>query len=254
VTLYSPLPARVQVLAQQGGAFSAGSPLLMLDQPDLSHRAERAAVTRDTLDAEWRSVSSQDEGLERLPLVLQGRALRAAEWQAEVAEEDRLTLTAPFDGKLVDVDPHIGVGAWVHPRQPVATLIGPGPWLVEAFVTQSELPRLQPGAAARYYPIYLPGTAWVATVVDIEHTRLPQLSHPMLAASHGGPLPTLTDTHFPLQPRDSLYRVRLALGDVDGEPPAAVGWGYAVIDAEPRSWLIEQLKPLTIVLIRELVF
>jgi len=253
VTLYSPLPARVQFLAQQGGHFSSGSPLLILDQPDLSYRAERAAVTRDTLDAEWKSVSSQDAGLERLPLVLQGRALRAAEWQAEVAEGERLTLTAPFDGKLVDVDPNIGIGTWVHPRQPVASLIGPDPWSVEAFVTQSELSRLQRGAKARYYPIHLPGTAWVATVVDIEHTRLPQLPHPMLAANHGGLLPTLTDTHSPLQPRDSLYRVRLAL-DVDGEPPAAVGWGFASIDAEPRSWLIEQLKPVTIVLIRELIF
>jgi putative peptide zinc metalloprotease protein len=253
VTLYSPLPARVQFLAQQGGHFSAGSPLLTLDQPDLSYYAERAAVTRDILDAEWRSVSSLDEGLERLPLVLQGRALREAEWQAAVAEGERLTLTAPFDGKLVDVDPNIEVGTWVSPRQPVASLIGPGPWLVEAFVTQSELPRLQLGAKARYYPIHLPGTAWAATVVDIEHTRLTQLPHPMLDARHGGPLPTLVDTRSPLQPRDSLYRVRLAL-DVDGGSPAAVGWGHAAIDAKPRSWLIEQLKPVVIVLIRELVF
>ncbi|MCL2656882.1 MAG: HlyD family efflux transporter periplasmic adaptor subunit [Betaproteobacteria bacterium] len=253
VTLYSPLPARVQFLAQQGGVFSAGAPLLILDQPDLSYRAERAALTRDTVDAEWRSVASLEEGLERLPLVLQGRALREAELQAEVAEGERLTLTAPFDGKLVDVDPNIGVGSWVNPHQPVASLVGPGPWQVEAFVTQSDLPRLQAGAAARYYPAQLPGTVWAARVVDIEHTRLTQLPHLMLAAHHGGPLPTLADTRSPLQARDSLYRVRLALGS-DGEPPAAVGWGHAVIDAEPRSWLIEQLKPVAIVLIRELIF
>ncbi|MCL2523441.1 MAG: HlyD family efflux transporter periplasmic adaptor subunit [Betaproteobacteria bacterium] len=253
MTLYSPLPARVQFLGQQGGAFAAGSPLLVLEQPDLSYRTERAAVTRDTLEAEWRSVSSLDEGLERLPLVLQGRALRAAEWQAEVAEGERLTLTAPFAGKLLDVDPHIGVGAWVSPRQPVASLVGPGPWLVEAFVSQSELPRLQAGATARYYPIHLPGTAWAATVVDVEHTRLTQLPHPMLAASHGGPLPTLPDAHSPLQARDSLYRVRLVL-ELDGEPPATVGWGDAAIDGKARSWLIEQLKPVAIVLIRELIF
>ncbi|MDR2839307.1 MAG: HlyD family efflux transporter periplasmic adaptor subunit [Azonexus sp.] len=251
VTLYSPLPARVQFLAQPGGRFSAGAPLLTLDQPDLSYRAERAAVTRETVDAEWRSVASLDDGLERLPLVLQGRALRAAEWQAEVAEGKRLTLTAPFDGRLTDVDPNIAIGAWVSPRQPVASLIGPGPWLAEAFVSQSELPRLRTGATVHYYPVNQPGAAWVARVVDIENTKLSLLPHPMLAASHGGPLPTLADARAPLRPRDSLYRVRLAL---DGEPPATVGWGNAVLTAEPRSWLIEQLKPLTIVLIRELVF
>jgi len=254
VTLYSPLPARVQFLAREGGHFAAGSPLLILDQPDLSYHAERAALTRETLEAEWRSVSSRDDdGLERLPLILQGRALREAEWQAVLAEGERLTLTAPFAGKLADVDPNIGVGAWVSPRQPLGSLIGPGPWLVEAFVAQSELPRLQPGATARYYPIHLPGRAWSATVVDIEHTRLTQLPHPMLAASHGGPLPTLADARSPLQPRDSLYRVRLAL-DAHGESPAAVGWGQAALDAQPRSWLIEQLKPMAIVLIRELAF
>ncbi|MDR2187261.1 MAG: HlyD family efflux transporter periplasmic adaptor subunit [Azonexus sp.] len=252
ITLYSPLPARVQFLARDGDAFAAGSPLLTLDQPDLSYRAARAAVTRDTAEAEWRSLASRDEGLERLPLILQGRALRAAEWRAEVAEGARLTLTAPFAGKLVDVDPNIGVGAWVSPRQPVASLIGPGPWLAEAFVTQNELSRLQPGVTARYYPVNQPGAAWAATVVSIEQTRLSWLPHPMLAASHGGPMPTLADSaHAPLQPRDSLYRVRLTLA---GEPPAAIGWGHAVIEAEGRSWLIEQLKPAAIVLIRELAF
>jgi putative peptide zinc metalloprotease protein len=252
VTLYSPLPARVRFLAPPDSALAAGDPVLTLDQPDLSWRAERAAVMRDTVDARWRSVSSLEEKRQDLPLVLQERVLRAAEWQAEMAEEARLALRAPFDGKLVDPDPDVTPGSWVNPRQPIATLVGAGPWLAEAFVTQGELSRLRVGAQARYYPVHLPGAAWPATVIDIDRARLTELPQPMLAAPHGGPLPVLAETTRQApQPRDSLYRVRLRL---DAQQPAAMGWGHAALDAEPRSWLVEQIKPLVIVLIRELAF
>ena len=244
------VPETLELLPKQPGSQlpMAGGLYYLLMVDEMPTYAEASA-----LEAEWRSLASVDEGLERLPLVQQGRALRAAEWLAEVAETQRLTLTAPFDGRLVDLDPQLQPGTWVHPRQAIGQLIGQGPWLAEAFVTQDALSRLRPGSSARYYPHHRPGTVWSATVLDIEQTRLAQLPHPMLAAAHGGPLPTLgTTSHADsLPPRDSLYRVRLAL---KGPPPAQVGWGRVALEAEPRSWLLEQLKPVAIVLIRELSF
>jgi putative peptide zinc metalloprotease protein len=250
-TLYSPLPARVQQLPSTGQAYVRGQTLWVLDQPDISHRAIQAAVMRSTLDEQQRRLVGQTDGLDKLPQLLQNLELKTRQWRAELAESERLTLTAPFDGVLLEADDWVQAGTWVHPLQALGVLVNPDRWKAEAFVGQSALSRIKLNGTAQVYPANRPGTVWTATVVAIERTQLPELPHPMLSTVHGGSVSTHALPGAALAPRDSLYRVVLALDPTVAQRPVLATIG---LPAEPRSWLLEQLKPIAIVLIRELSF
>lgn len=250
-TLYSPLPARVLQLPTVGQAYASGESLWVLDQPDISHRAIQAAVMRSTLGEEQRRLVGQTDGLDRLPQMLQKIELKTLQLRAELAEAQRLTLTAPFDGVLLEADDWVQAGTWVQPQQALGVLVNPARWKAEAFVNQSALSRLKLNGTAQVYPANDPGAVWPAKVIAIERTQLPELPHAMLSAVHGGPLATHPLPGTALAPRDSLYRVVLALDETVTQRPVVA---TISLPAEPRSWLIEQLKPIAIVLIRELNF
>ena len=77
------------------------------------------------------------------------------------------------------------------------------------------------------------------------------LPHALLSSQHGGNIPVIPNEQG-LTPRDALYRVRVALN----EKPSALKIlrGTGVIEGTPESWLVSALKPVLIILLRELSF
>ena len=88
-------------------------------------------------------------------------------------------------------------------------------------------------------------------VIDIERVRTNTLPHALLSSQHGGNIPVIPNPEG-LTPRDTLYRVRVALSD---KPDTLkILRGTAVIEGKPESWLVSALKPVLIILLRELSF
>jgi putative peptide zinc metalloprotease protein len=249
--VYSPLPARIAHV-REPGPVRAGELLVRLDSPDVRSRLALSVASVDALALQLDRTVGRSDGHEQRATIAEQLAGAVAELSAQQAELQRLELRAAFDGVLGDHDPQVQPGAWVNATQPIAMLHAPDAWVVDALVEQQAIGRFEVGAPARFHRRGQWEAPLAARVVAIDGNRTQALPHPMLAAEHGGRVPTLRQPDGRLVPRDGLYRVRLRL---DALPPAdargAVAAGTAVIEAEPRSLLRDWATGIAAVLVRE---
>lgn len=68
-----------------------------------------------------------------------------AEIQAIQDEAGRLLVTADFNGQWLDVAPEYQAGAWVDTQTLLGVLVDPSTWVVDAYVEQRVIDRIQPG-------------------------------------------------------------------------------------------------------------
>lgn len=252
-SLYSPMSARVVSLpvGNRGNDVQADTAVFVLEQPENLVRTKLAAIGEVALERQLAGLPGLPEGEEKRPLLERMRAMKQAETAAQTEETARLQLRAPFAGLVMDVDPNLHPGVWVTPQQPLAVMIQPGAWQVEAFVSQGDLARVAIGDRARFYPEDDRLFPLRGEVSEIEATRVAMLPHPLLSSQHGGNIAVLADAPG-LTPRDAVFRVRIRLDQATDR--IAVRRGSATIDAAPRSWLIEAAKSILVVLIREASF
>ena len=249
--IYAPHAGRLAAIDAREGSVTAGAPLFSIEQPEIALRATLAAVGSKVLTQQLSGLGALPQGEERRLTLEQQRNLRQTEVEAESDEARRLKLESPIDGVLTDLDPELAPGVWVSPRQPLAVVVDPADWVVEAYVGERERERIEAGVAARFYPDGAGLFPWRGVVEEIDGTPLALLPQAMLSAKHGGELAVAT-ARGELTPRDTLYRVRIRLRDLPDQ--LRVHRGNVHIDAAPRSWLFDALKEATAVLIREASF
>ena len=251
--VHAPFAAQlVQVPTQR--QFKAGDVLFVLDSSMLSIAQDRSQQLAQAREAQIAGLMGLPDGEAQRQLLTSQKAFFEAEAKASVDELDRLTLRAPFDGESHDVDHGLAPGVWVKPREPLAMLIDPSRWVVDAYVAEQDLNRVRVGQAARIRLLAGPQT-WVDGRVDaIDISRTTILPSAMLDATHGGPIATVNDTAHPgaeKSPvvRDALFRVRVAL-----DAPLATRQSAPVrvrIEGEKESVLASVFRRMASILVRE---
>ena len=244
--VFAPYPA-VLVALHPDGPVAAGALLAQLDAPDLRAQGSRNEARAAALVSQLTGLHAQSQGLEQASATAGRLGEQLAEVQATGEELGRLQLKAPFAGVWRDVDPQRQPGSWLNTREALGILVDPQGWQVDAYVTQDDVERLRPGAAASF----LPDNALRsidARVIDIDTTPASRLSQPMLANRHGGPI-AVTERAQDLQPAAPRFRVRLQLD----EPPPQLHEtrGRARIEGERRSLLGAAVRDMLAVLVRE---
>jgi len=245
--IFAPFSSRVSEL-HAAGAVKVGATLAQFDAPDLQARDLRTFATIDALKQRLMGLAVVDSGIDLRRTTTEQLSEQIAETQATREEGDRLRVTAEFAGVWLDVDPNIESGSWVSSKNQVGILVDPGTWIVDVYVEQRQVDRIQIGANAHFRP----DRHWFsieAKVIDIDTTRNNKLSYPMLDARHGGPIATQTGEQRQGLPIETLYRVRMALA----EPLAGLHEtrGQANIEGNRLSAGWEAARRLTSVLIRE---
>ncbi|MEZ5658245.1 MAG: HlyD family efflux transporter periplasmic adaptor subunit [Burkholderiaceae bacterium] len=248
-TLYSPFAARV-VMLREAGPVAEGELLAELDAPELRARLRRLRAGEQALELELAGMVARADGAWRRNLILETLARERASLASERDELARLRLQAPFAGELLDRDPLIAPGAWISERQPMAILVDPQSWVIDALVAQEDVGLIEPGARASFYRRNDPGSPLGATVMSVDRVRLRTLPDPVLADAHGGRVATVRDDAGALMPRDALYRVRLR-PDLNGPPPRRIALGSARIEGARGSVLARWATHAISVLIRE---
>lgn len=246
--VYSPLAGRLLTMPVSD-QVQEGQTLFALESPDLSISAEKAANLAAARAKELTGLVGLPEGEARRASLKFQQERFLAEARLFQQEQLRLKLKAPFPGELRDVDEHLAPGVWVHSRQPLAVLVDLTHWVVEAYIPESDISRIQPGNTARIQlqsssPYFLDGR-----VTEVDTTRLTVLPSRILDAHSGGPIASLPGSGKERQPRDALYRVRISLE----ERPvmAQMGLITVVIHGESRAWMSAMLERISAILIRE---
>ncbi len=162
-----------------------------------------------------------------------------------MAELRRLDLTASLDGVVTDLSPNLQPGQWINGKEPILGLRRGA--VLEAYVTEEDLPRIQTGAKASFIPEGA-GTARPATIAAIDRMAVRSLTEPALAVPFGGAIPARFDRQS-LIPDISIYRVRLVLAE-PGDA-SVTQRGEVHITGDRRSALGRALRAVAAVLIRE---
>lgn len=207
--VYSPRPARLLVMPQ-GGAASASGLLASLASPDLQLREARANARIGALDSRLLATPGAQELMESVRSTREQLAQQWTEIMGADAETRQLQLAAPFAGRVVDVAHDLVPGQVVARQELLARVIDPKHWIAEVYVDEDDVKRIAIGARVRAYLHGVHMEVIGGRVDEMDTVPVDQLPSEMLAARHGGNLIT-TDDPTTLKPRQTLYRVRVAL-------------------------------------------
>jgi putative peptide zinc metalloprotease protein len=244
--LYSPLPGRIVRLPESDNVIN-GQPLFILESPDLQLSAMRARGLAQARANELIGLMGLPDGEGRREQVQAQKEKYTAEERLFQEEQARLEISAPFSGTIVDLDSDLAPGVWIQPSQPLATLVDYSGWVVDAYIHEEDIHRINPGDKARVYmPLRL--EVLQGQVIEVDATRTIVLPHYSLSAKSGGDIVTLENEEN--APRDAIYRVRVRL-DKPSSESHQMKTGNVVISGEAKAWLPAILKRISAVVVRE---
>ncbi len=248
--IYGPFAARVTAV-HPPGEVAAGTPLVQFEAPDLQARERRSDASVQALNQHLTGlVAAEERGMEQQQASTERLREQLAEVQSLREETGRLQMLAEFAGVWVDIDPTVRPGGWVGTRNELGMLIDPSRWIVDAYVSQYQLERIQVGAEA----LFRPRQQWTsipATVIEIDSARVGKLPYVVLDATHGGPIATQPGERKGV-PVDALYRVRLLLAQPLQKQHETRG--HVSIEGNRRSPAWHFLQSVVAVTVREAGF
>ena len=248
--LYAPAPSRVAAAPVRAGqVVEAGQLLLQLEAPDLAYRARAASVRIERVQGELARIPASDRQRESALVLQEELAQAMSEQDAIRSELGLLTLRAAHGGKLVDVPADLAPGRWVSPRQLLGRVVDPRNSQVRAWVSETQVRRLQVGDEVSFVPRQPELPILKGKVVRIDPTGSRVLPHQLLDGRHGGDLVATQDARGEWMLRETLYQV-----DVQGlDVPATrmVQGGRLVVPTGPWSAVSAASRQLLNVLVRE---
>lgn len=217
-----------------GEIVRVGQPLLQLRSPDLASRLAQARAREQQL--QWQlSQQPFDEHLMEAGPALRKRWEAAAEEVAGLQDEmRRLSITAPFDGTVVEVDDDAASGVWIPAGERLLQVIGPRGTKVDAFVDEAELEGLAVGQHAVFVPTGLEEASVNCSVMGVDAVQVANLDAPSVASPYGGGIPAQRASEGRLLPMQPTFRVRLTQCDRE-LPPRSELAGVAHLHGQRHS-------------------
>jgi putative peptide zinc metalloprotease protein len=249
--LFAPAGARVVEMPVKTDAIvRKGQTLLKLEPADQGYLLAQAQARLEKVRWQLES-SSVDENTRARRTILEEEFRSAqAEVQALLDDTQRFEPAAPFDGRLVDLQSDVGPGDWVGKNQRLGTLIDEREWLLEAYVTESDVRRLSTGAKAWFVRPADPGFRLKAVLTEIDSDASRTISEPMLALQHGGELP-LREKKNGFYPEQTLYRVVLKVDAAGQQRSIRQERGTVLIEGSRQPLLTDWMRSAMALLIRE---
>lgn len=236
-----------------GTPVQEGEQLIGLSVPELEKKIRQTQSRAEVLERQFGSSGFDLKTINQQPILKEQLISAKNELSGLMKEYEKLNRKAPFSGVIADVDPDLFLGEWVPKSFPLVTLINDKDWVVDCYVEEADLRRLDMGNWGRFIPDApgLGGLGLSVISIDRDATRL--LTEGALSSISGGEI-LVRQQNNKLVPERSIYRVRLK---VDGHPSKlSTGYirGRVVIFAWPKSILGDAITNTLAVFVREAGF
>jgi putative peptide zinc metalloprotease protein len=252
--IYVPVDAKVVSLqVRDGDAVKAGQPLMTLVSPELEVRIRLADVEVKRMEGLVASASMQAE-LYQDRLILEQEQLRAQAMLSALQRElEKLTVKAPHDGVVRDLEQDIVTGRWLEANRHLLTVVAPGAVEVTAWVSERDRDRVSVGNEAAFWTEGRRGPQAVNLKVTAVDTGAVRELDPVYHASlFGGDIAVTEAADGALVPQTALYRVRMKAVESAGGVALVHRWrGSVVVEGQRQSLLLKGLAWMAGALIRE---
>jgi putative peptide zinc metalloprotease protein len=216
--VYAPFAAHIKsVEVRPGQVVEPDQVLVQLDAPELSLRAQKAAISLASAHAESLTSAASGKLQERRLVLLEQIAEALAEQKSVEEEAERLTVRAAIRGVVRDMSPQIVAGRSIGTRELMMRVTSPSPAVIEAYVSESGIESVQVGQDVNFISSRADAPSVRGVVKSIDTTGSKQISRPLLASPHGGEIAAVLDRRGGgAQAQDPVYRVMI-------EPVGEVG-------------------------------
>lgn len=234
----------------EGAPVVAGEALFVLESPDMAHEQAAAAAEIAGLRARLLGQAFDPDASADLPVVWQQLEGALARLRGAEAGTARLTVRAPFDGKLVDVPRGLTAGVWLPRHEALGTLVDPGRLMVDAMVDEADIARVHPGATARFVPEN--GEPSVAlTVHAVGPGAVAILDSAELGSIYGGGVPVRREANGQLKSEAAVYRVTLDVSEAHRPSYTGLRRGTVRIEGDKTSTLERIWRRMVSIVMRE---
>ncbi len=248
--LFMPFPGKLErILVSKGKTVKAGQALVQFNSSDLDARLEQSKIKIESLKWEV-SFHGQEKNLNDRHLVaLTELESAVSEYDGLMDEHKRLTVRAPFDGEIIEVNDLLNTGEWIAKDEPLLTVGQFDAYQIEAFLTEDHLGQVQSGAEAKFYPEQLDWPVMPCRIARIDNAAALQLP-PVFTSRYSGSIAIRGNNRDSLVPETSVYRIWLQPMDT-GESINRAIKGNVLIEGKPESIALSLWRQIAAVVIRE---
>lgn len=208
--LHTPQEARlVDILVSQGDQVETGQALARLESLELEQRIGQARREREItrLDLERRDTNTDY----RQGLLISRQ--RLAEIESDLIglrqERDRLTISAPFTGRVSYLAPGLTPGRWLSDGFELLQITAPQALQLTAYADEDDVRAIAPDASGRFYPKNTDLDPFDVRIVDIEQANTPYLDKPYLGSVYGGPIAVRATNDRRLAVDQAIFHLKL---------------------------------------------
>ncbi|MEN9886015.1 MAG: hypothetical protein RL758_593 [Pseudomonadota bacterium] len=248
--VYAPEKGRVvDILAKARSEVEVGTPLVQLEQPELTHAMAQTRRELELVNDKIQRLVGSARDLQDALVLAQQKVELETRIESLTQRQQRLTVLAPIQG-VVSRTETLQIGQWVSENSPLLTLRSQQGLRVMALVSADDIHRLQEGASATWIS-NLPGSPRLdLRLMRMDQTAVQHLAWPELASEFGGPVPARKNGQQSLRPEGAWYQ--LALESTTPQPaPTQQQAGQVLIEAKSESLFGRYLRHALAVWIRE---
>lgn len=250
-SLYPPRSGRILTVdAKHGQMIKTGETIATLASPDIEDELRRTRISLQIAELQF-GRRMADAAAREGSMVLESTitALRA-KLEGLESERKELTIVAPFDGRIVDLNPELHEGRWVSQRDQIAIVAGSLEVVAKGYAAEADLRRIVEGAAATFIPEHPSRRRVDLRITRIASAGATQIEIADLASTHTGVIAVNPDERRRLVPASSQYLVTMAADQPPAEGDLSVR-GIALAQGQAESLLVRTWRRAMGILIRE---
>ncbi|MBX3598961.1 MAG: HlyD family efflux transporter periplasmic adaptor subunit [Rhizobiaceae bacterium] len=243
----------VSVNVARGQDVREGDILFEIRSPTTSHERRLTDIEIALAEVRLSRMGAEANDLAQSGTLQSQLASLRAQRSGLEEREKKMTVYAPFDGRMADIKSGISKGRWVGRSQQLGYLEATGVLAVRGYIEGEDRPRVEAGAKAVFVPDDLSRAKIPAKLEHVSAYGVSSLDLPDLASINGGPIAVYEHANHRLTPATAHYAVRAA-AEEHADPIMQTVRGTLLIDARPESLASRVWRWVGRVLVRELGF
>ncbi len=251
VRIFPSEAARVdRIHFNNGQTVDEGEVLFTLVSPALEEELKRTSIQIALAERRVARIGANVEELSDRGV--NESALRSfrAQWQGLQERKAKLTIRAPFAGRVYDLNPDIYPGRWISRREPLAFISSQTVIVARGYVSADPYARLRTGAQGVFIPNDISLLKSDARLTSIAVTVSDRIDIPQLTSLHGGAIAATASADGDPVPHAAYYQV-VAIVDNDTSNFTQTVPGVLLLKGTRQSLAASAWRQILKVLIRE---
>ena len=257
--LFAPQDAKViETQLKSGREVVTGEALAVLTSPELEEQASQLKYQVDLSMARLARASSDAEERSLRLIIEQELEAQIGKLRQITDKREALTLRAPIDGVLLDIDPQFTSGIWINSKQQIGLIGAQRDIEITGYVEEASAFYLEDFQLGKFIPNALQIPKLDVRISMISVIPIDTMDELMLADIYGGQIPINSekedDRQQGLSPVGSWYKVKFSFGNDSEALPVfkdQIISGIIRLKGKRQSYAARIGKQIVGVLVRE---